>query len=124
VFSWNTSGLTKTVSEDLKKKDLDRINVFPNPYYAFNPLEIHKLSRFVTFNNLPDVATIRIFNLAGQYVRMIEHDGSQFERWDLTNHMNMPVASGMYIAHITIPGVGEKILKFAVIQEAEILDVY
>ncbi|MBI4428393.1 MAG: T9SS type A sorting domain-containing protein [Ignavibacteriales bacterium] len=109
------------------------VNVFPNPYYAFNAAETNRFSRFVTFSNLPPTATIRIFNLAGQLVRVLTKDPvsnpGQFVRWDLLNRFNFPVASGMYIAHVemTLPSDGStvtKVLKLAVIQEQEILDSY
>jgi len=115
-----------TPSEELAKEDVKKINVFPNPYYALNAAETNRFVRFVTFNFLPKKATIRIFNLAGQLVRVLEKDDdSQFFRWDLNNQNNFPVASGMYIAHIEMPDLGStKILKFAIIQEQEILDIF
>ena len=102
------------------------INVWPNPYFAYNPEERNPLQRIVTFTHLPETgsATIRIFNLAGQLVKKIDHsDGTQYEVWDLTNNFNIPVASGMYIAHIET-GSGDQILKIAVVQPEERLDVY
>ncbi len=110
----------------LAKQDAAKIGVFPNPYYAFNPAETSRLVRFVTFNFLPARATIRIFNLAGQVVRTLEkNDNSQFMRWDLNNQDNFPVASGMYIAYVELPDLGtSKVLKIAVIQEQEVLDVF
>ena len=103
-----------------------KVGVFPNPYYASNPAETSRFDRFVTFNNLPPHAIIRIFNLAGQLVRTIEkNSASQFQRWDLMNVRNYPVASGIYLAYIEMPEVGvTKTLKFSVIQEQEILDLY
>lgn len=113
-------------SQDLALASAKTIGVFPNPYYAFNPQETSRLSRFVTFNNLPpnSPVTIRIFNLAGQLVNRIEkNDASQFARWNLLNFSNLPVASGMYIAHIEIPEIGHaQVLKLAVIQEGEVLE--
>jgi hypothetical protein len=81
----------------------------------------------VTFNHLPANATIRIFNLAGIQVRKIERTGasSQFERWDLTNEREIPVASGMYIAYIDMPDQGkEKVLKLMIVQPQENLRFY
>jgi hypothetical protein len=127
VFEFSTTlPTTGLVLEEYSAKN---VGFFPNPYYAFNPAERSHLSRFVTFNNLPPEATVRIFNLAGQMVRKLEKDGpSQFLRWDLLNHANLPVASGIYIAHIemVLPSGGEatKILKLAIIQEQEVLDVF
>jgi hypothetical protein len=79
----------------------------------------------VTFTHLPQEAIIRIFNLAGVQVREIrKSSASQFERWDLANESGLPVGSGLYIAHIEMPGLdgAVKILKVAVVQEQQILD--
>jgi len=114
----------------LQKSGVKKISVYPNPYYAFNPAEIGKFDTFVTFAGLPPTkCTIRIFNLAGQLVRTLEkNDNTEFLRWELQNHDRLPVASGMYIAHVQVElpagGEGTKVLKFAIIQEQEILNVY
>jgi hypothetical protein len=119
-----------TVTAELQKASAENVGVFPNPYYAFNPSERSHLARFVTFNNLPPQATLRIFNLAGQLVRKIEKNNtSQFVQWDLLNHDALPVASGMYLAHIEMIMPADnskvtKVLKLAIIQEQEVLDVY
>jgi hypothetical protein len=121
-FTFSTSsvaGVTQTYNPNT-------INVWPNPYFAYNPEERNPLQRIVTFTHLPETgsATIRIFNLAGQLVKKITHsDGTQYEVWNLTNNFNIPVASGMYIAHIQT-GLGDQILKIAVVQPEERLDVY
>ena len=127
VFGFSAP-MPRTGSDD-EEFSAEKVGVFPNPYYAYNPAERSKLARFVTFNNLPPVATIRIFNLAGQLVRKIEKDNtSQFQQWNLLNHDSLPVASGMYIAHVevTFPDGSKdsKVLKLAIIQEQEVLDVY
>ena len=56
-------------SLDRAKNEIDKVNVFPNPYYGVNSEELNKYNRFVTFTHLPPKATIRIFNLAGVLVR-------------------------------------------------------
>ncbi len=105
------------------KLDVNAINVFPNPYYGVNPRELNKYAKFVTFNHLPASAVIRIFNLAGTLVKTINHSGSQYDTWDLTNQDGLPVASGLYIAYIDMPDLGAtKILKIAIIQEQQFLD--
>ncbi|MCI0705914.1 MAG: T9SS type A sorting domain-containing protein [Ignavibacteriae bacterium] len=126
VFTVNTDSLAPTTGAAVEKQSAENIGVFPNPYYGFNPAETSRFSRFVTFNHLPRKATIRIFNLAGQLVRTIDKDDtSQFMRWNLLNQYNFPVASGMYVAHIDMPDLGvSKVLKLAIIQEQEVLDVY
>ncbi len=125
TFTFTAPAVT-TGDQTLAQQDVGKVGVFPNPYYAFNPQEISRNAKFVTFNKLPAKATIRIFNLAGQLVRVLDKDdASQFVRWDLRNRDNFPVASGMYIVHVDMPGVGAtKVLKLAVIQEQEVPDVF
>jgi hypothetical protein len=121
-FSFTAPTVTK--SEELAKEDVEKVNVFPNPYYGANPQELNKYQRFVTFTHLPKNAVIRIFNLAGQLVKTINKTSdSQFEKWDLLNESALPVASGLYIAYIEMPDLGKtKILKLAIVQEQQILD--
>ena len=122
VFVINTT--KAEINTDVAKNEVDKINVFPNPYYGVNSEEINKYNRFVTFSHLPNKATIRIFNLAGVLVRKIDkEDQNQFQRWDLANEHGLPVASGLYVAYIDMPDLGKtKILKLAIIQEQQILD--
>ena len=35
-----------------------------------------------------------------------------YQDWDMKNQSGISVASGLYIIHIDVPGVGEKILKW------------
>lgn len=115
---------TPGYSTEQAKQDLNKINVFPNPYYGVNSEELNKYNRFVMFTHLPPKAKIRIFNLAGVLVKTLDKDDpSQFQRWDLANQSGLPVASGLYIAYIDMPELGStKILKLAIIQEQQILD--
>jgi hypothetical protein len=124
VDTYRFTTTASAYSNDLAADDINKINVFPNPYYGVNPQEINKYERFVTINHLPDFATIRVFNLAGQLVRTIEKtDPGQFQRWDLTTDSGLPVASGLYIIYVDMPELGRtKILKAAIIQEQQILD--
>lgn len=126
VDTYRFKSTESTYSSELAADDVNKINVFPNPYYGVNPQEINKYERFVTINHLPDYAKIRIFNLAGQLVRTIEKtDPGQFQRWDLLTDSGLPVASGLYIIYVDMPDLGRtKILKAAVIQEQQILDRY
>ncbi|RMD90414.1 MAG: hypothetical protein D6813_09165, partial [Calditrichaeota bacterium] len=103
----------------LAKMDVERVNVFPNPYIGFNKLETSRFHRFVTFTHLPRKATIRIFNLAGTLVKTIhKDDDSTFVRWNLTNEANFIVASCLYLAHIEMPELGKsKVLKLVIIME-------
>jgi len=110
--------------------ELDNVNVFPNPYFGRNPEERNQLNRFVFFTNLGmGTTTIRIFTIAGDMIAKIEHEITEVNtdsraQWDLRNTAGIPVASGMYIAHIEVEDVGEKVLKLAVFMPEERLDVY
>ncbi len=123
VFTFSTSQFLPTQSQNLAQQDVaELVNVFPNPYIGVNRFEENRFNRFVTFSHLPEQATIRIFNLAGILVRKIEKDNaSQFADWDLLNEDGLPVASGIYVANIEMPGLGEKNLKIAVVQEEQFL---
>ncbi len=124
IFTFSTGGVIQ--SQELAREDVEKITVYPNPYYAGNPQELDRYQHFVTFYHLPRRAKIRIFNLGGQLVRTLEKsDDSQFLRWDLLNAAGLPVASGIYLAHIQMPDLGkEKVVKIAIIQPAQILEYY
>ena len=123
TFTFTTEGL----GMEATRFDPDRISVWPNPYYGYNPEERDALDRRVMFSHLPTEgpATIRIFALDGTLVRTIHHNdtGSQHATWDMKNNFELPVASGMYLAHVET-NLGDKILKLAVIQPEQRLDVY
>jgi hypothetical protein len=125
---------TKPTSNDklLMKKQIERIKVFPNPYFGYNKAEKSSLERYVTFSNLPESYKIRIFSLSGDLLRTIakgsdSQDGintTSFEQWDLKNDFGLYVASGIYIAHIEIPEVGERILKMVIVQPDQGITTY
>jgi hypothetical protein len=126
VDKWTFSTTAKTTSGTITQADVDLINVFPNPYYGYHPLETNRATKYVSFNHLPQKAIIRVFNFGGVMVREIKKDDpTQFARWDLRNQYGYPVASGMYIVHIDLPELGmEKVLKLGIVQETQVLKYY
>lgn len=113
--------------DNQKAKDaLGNIYVVPNPYIAANDLEpANRLrgqsrgERRIYFENLPQQCTIRIFTLSGELVAQLEHNVAYEngrEYWNLLNKDGFGVAYGLYIAHIDAPGLGEKLIKFALIK--------
>lgn len=128
TFTFSTSSIQPTQSQQLAKQDaLDQVGVFPNPYLGVNRLESSASQRFVRFNHLPANSTIRIFNLAGTLVRTLDGAEVQFDQyidWDLQNTAGIPVASGIYLAHVDMPDIGEKILKVVVVQEQQFLKTF
>ena len=98
-FEFTTTA--KVFNSEKAKLDIEKINVFTNPYYLASTGDLNSLERAVTFSHLPVKAKIRIFNLAGQMVRTLDKDNnSQFYKWDLMNDNNSLIASGVYIAFI------------------------
>ena len=112
--------------EETAKSELEKILVVPNPYYAHSSYETNVLlTRIVKFTHMPEIATIRIFNLAGDLVRKIEHSNTTgFEVWNLKNSSEIFVASGIYIYHIDAGNLGTVIGKMAVFIEEERLQLY
>ncbi len=110
-------------NKNLAKNNIKQISVFPNPYFGSNALERDKYQRFMRFTNLPNSVTVRIYSLSGVFIKRIDKsDNSQYLDWDLRNKDGLPVASGMYIAYLDMPGIGTKIMKLAVIMETQFID--
>ena len=100
------------VSDELASR-LDIINVVPNPYYAYSQYESGRLDNRVKITNVPEKCTIRIFNMQGSLIRQfIKDDPITSVEWDLTNTQAIPISSGVYIIHVEVPDVGEKIVKW------------
>jgi hypothetical protein len=119
----NTANYVTTKTAENEKTDISLVNVVPNPYYGASAYERNQFGRVVRFTNLPTTATVRIFNLVGDLVRTLRKDGPGTTiDWDLQNENALPVASGMYIAYIDMPGLGTRTLKLAVILSEERLD--
>ena len=120
---------TGDMKPQAKAVEVADVNVWPNPYFGYNPEERNPVDQQMHFTHLPESGNwkIRIFDLAGNHVRTLDGssvgDGSQFSIWDLRNDFGVPVASGMYIAHVE-SGSKSKILKLAVVQPEQRLDRY
>ncbi|MGB1041241.1 MAG: T9SS C-terminal target domain-containing protein, partial [Flavobacteriales bacterium] len=92
---------------------LDLINVVPNPYYAYSNYETSRLDSRIKITNLQEKCTIRIYNTGGSLVRTLTKDDPTTSiDWDLKNVNGVPIAGGLYIIHIQVPDVGEKIVKW------------
>jgi hypothetical protein len=112
------------IDDDLAAASLENIYVAPNPYLGAASWErksgaIGRGERRIEFFNLPRTCTIRIFNIRGELVRTIEHDGGFNDgsaSWDLRSNDSEDVAYGIYFYHVTAPGLGEFVDKFAIIK--------
>jgi len=131
LYTFNTADIfTEINNSDKHKSALDLINVVPNPYYAYSAYEQERKDNRIRITNLPNKCKIRIYTLNGTLVRTFDRDLSgqedivvdesdfirskrlPYQDWDLKNQSGISVASGLYIIHVDVPGVGEKILKW------------
>ncbi len=114
MYSWNMDEIATVTSDNSRLVDArDMINVVPNPYYAFSEYEGTRLDTRVKITNLPEKCTVTIYSVNGKLIRTYKKDSEITSLdWDLNNHKGIPVAGGVYLIHVDIPGVGEKILKF------------
>jgi hypothetical protein len=126
MYTFNTGDIeTHTSEQDVAVNALDLINIVPNPYYAYSSYEKTALSNIVKITNLPEKCDVTIYTLNGTLIRKYRKDDPKTSLdWDLKNEARIPVASGMYIVHVKVPGVGEKTLKwFGVLRPID-LDSY
>jgi hypothetical protein len=96
----------------------------PNPYYNRSRYELNQFARVVRFMNMPEVATVRIFNLAGNLVRTLQKNDltTSILNWDLLTDSQLPIASGVYIYHVEAPGIGSTFGRMVVFMEKERLN--
>ncbi|MDD5718513.1 MAG: hypothetical protein PHQ53_02365 [Candidatus Krumholzibacteria bacterium] len=98
--------------------------VVPNPYVASAGFEPERFAvsgrgeRRLEFRGLPANCAIRIYNIRGELVQTLRHDGSHdgFVAWDLRTKNNLDVAPGLYIFHVDGGSLGKHIGKFAIIK--------
>ena len=106
--------------------DLSDIKVVPNPYIATTAIESSlppgvssgRGERKVEFQNIPNDATIRIYNIRGQHITTLNHDGNIFDgsvSWNLRTKENMDIAYGVYL-YVVESDLGIKKGKIAIIK--------
>jgi hypothetical protein len=123
LYAFSTRNMNPEFNSDEVLEDaLAMINVVPNPYYAFSEYENNKLDHRVKFTNLPEECVVSIYSVSGTLVRQFDKsDPLTSLDWDLKNQTNVPIAGGVYIIHIDVPGIGEKILKwFGVVRPVDL----
>lgn len=126
TFTFNTSKLAPAINQTaVADSALDMIRVVPNPYYAFSTYESGQLESLVKITNLPKECTISIYSLNGQIVKTFRKNSqSPEQRWDLKNEQGVPVASGVYLVHVNVPNVGEKVVKMLAVMRQLDLNGY
>ena len=114
MYYWEMSDIhTVKGSQQELVEALKLINVVPNPYYAYSEYERNRLDTKVKITNLPEKCTVTIYAVNGKLIRTFKKDSPMtYVDWDLNNHKSIPVAGGIYLIHVEVPGVGERVLKF------------
>ncbi len=122
VFTFSTQSPTLTKSDNA----LANIKAVPNPFYLYGPYDPTIGNHRIEFHNLPAECTIRIYNLAGEFIDEIrKNDAStSIASWDVKTAHGLPPASGVYVYVVNAPGYGQKIGKIAVFTEVEVLRQY
>jgi hypothetical protein len=114
MYQFDMSGFEAEIgNSSVMDSALALINVVPNPYYAYSQYESGKLDKRIKITNLPEECTISIYNVNGTLMRrFVKGDPKTSLDWNLTNHVDIPIASGVYLIHVKVPEVGERTLKW------------
>jgi hypothetical protein len=86
--------------------------VVPNPYLgaaSFEPAPYNikgRGERRIEFRGVARGATVRVYNVHGDLVQTLRHDGSfdGFVAWDLRTKDNLDLAPGLYVFKVEAPG--------------------
>jgi hypothetical protein len=121
VYKFNV--VKNILSDDQAKGLFEKVNVYPNPLYGYNPYTAYNNlaadDPFVTFTNLPnEEISIKVYSLSGQLLRTLVKDPNSttpYLNWNLQNESGLRVASGLYLAIVSSPKYGDKVLKFSII---------
>jgi hypothetical protein len=145
LYEFKLDGMQPTKeSNETAVSALDLLRVVPNPYYAYSDYEVTETDNVVKITNIPAACNIRIYSIDGRFVREFKiaqqynnparngiariaegGNGSESEdqiitsvKWDLKNYAAVPVASGVYLIHVKVEGIGSKVLKSFIINRA------
>ena len=113
MYSWSMDDIaTVTGSDDQLAEALKILNVVPNPYLAYSEYERNRLDSRVKITNLPERCTISIYDMRGKLVKDFKKDSPiTYQDWLLVNNVGIPIASGVYLIRVEIPGIGARVLK-------------
>jgi len=131
-YKFKTEDLVAVTNSGIAAGDaLNEINVVPNPYYAISGYEgttgiTGQVDNRIRITNLPSQCKISIFTTNGTLIRQFARDeapdntkaglglinSNTSQDWDLKNEKGIMVASGIYLIHVEVPGVGEKVIKW------------
>ena len=116
---------TTEITEDQGSQVLANVKAVPNPYFAYSAYESSQFDNTVKITNLPDRADVTIYSLDGKFIQQFRRDVQLSNKagtnpgitqgqanpdleWNLKNYAGIPVASGVYIIHVSAPELGEE----------------
>ncbi len=119
TFYYQSKSASKKLSTQEHKELLNKVIVYPNPYFEWEDTRAYR-SGVITFSNLPEEVTIKIYTLSGVLIKTLtENDKtsitSPFIEWDMKNESGNRIANGVYLAHVKTK-YGDKVLKFSVVK--------
>jgi hypothetical protein len=119
---------TVNMLDKVQSASLDDIKVVPNPYIIRAIWDNNRFNQHIDFRHLPSECTIRIFNVAGEWIATLKKDGIVGKNevkdeegtlsWDLRNFEGLKVASGLYLYQLKGTLFGKSVThegKFAVV---------
>jgi hypothetical protein len=130
LYQFSTANIAPVKNNSEVAKDaLTKINVVPNPYYAWSSYSTNSDDQRIRLINLPSRCTITILTQSGTMIKKIERSESDDNSegsiengnlinsstsvdWDLKNHSGTLVSSGVYLIHIDAGSLGTRTLKW------------
>ena len=110
------------IDDGLLADEMSNIRVVPNPYMAGSIWEsemgsyVREPEKKIQFTNLPGDCEIRIFTLAGDLIKTLEHNATHgTETWDLRAEGGREIVSGVYLYQVKSAS-HEYVNRFAVIK--------
>ena len=112
---------TVNMLDTIDRVSLNEIKVVPNPYIVRALWDQNRFNQHIDFRHLPSACTIRIFNIAGEWITTLVKDGVVGNNevydeegslsWDLRNYEGLKVASGLYLYQLEGQLLGKTVYK-------------
>lgn len=116
IYEFSTADIAAIKTNKTAATDaLSIINIVPNPYYSYSAYEQKASDNIIKITNVPKKCTVSIYTLNGMLIKTLKKDDDDAKAsidWDMKNEARIPISSGMYIFHIDVPEVGERIIKW------------
>ncbi len=121
VYEFGFEDVETTVSIE-EPKILDKIGIYPNPYYENSMYGQGPSDNVVRMTNLPRGSVVTVYTLEGKFIkRFSEEAGSTFIdvgmgqelEWNLSESNGLSISGGIYIIHVAVPHLGiQKSIKW------------